>query len=79
MRRELYDALVAVSQSIGSVLGPPVEYLISNFGSLLGSVLELAGALYTALEPVLTGHKPTILGDSCDSGRTTGGTPDIPD
>ena len=36
-------------------MGPPVEYLISNFGSLLGSVLELAGALYTALQPVLTG------------------------
>ena len=56
--RELYDALVTVSESIRSVVGPPVEYLISNFGSLLGSVLELAGALYTALEPVLTGHKP---------------------
>ena len=59
--RELYDALVAVSQSIGSVLGPPVEYLISNFGSLLGSVLELAGALYTALEPVLKAQA-AILG-----------------
>ena len=59
--RELYDALVAVSQSIRSVVGPPVEYLISNFGSLLGSVLELAGALYTALEPVLKAQA-TILG-----------------
>ena len=39
--RELYDALVTVSQSIRSVVGPPVEYLISNFGSLLGSVLDL--------------------------------------
>ena len=53
--RSLYDALKRVAQSIRSVVGPPVEYLISNFGSLLGSVLELAGALYTALQPVLTG------------------------
>ena len=59
--RELYDALVTVSQSIRSVVGPPVEYLISNFGSLLGSVLELAGALYTALEPVLKAQA-AILG-----------------
>ena len=56
--RELYDALVAVSESIGSVLGPPVEYLISNFGSLLGSVLELAGALYTRRWNRYSRHKP---------------------
>ena len=59
--RELYDALQSVIQSVGSVLAAPVEYLISNFGSLLGSVLELAGALYTALEPVLKAQA-TILG-----------------
>ena len=53
--RSLYDALKRVAQSVGSVVGPPVEYLTSTFGSLLGEVLELAGALYTALQPVLTG------------------------
>ena len=53
--RSLYEALKRVAQSVGSVVGPPVEYLTSTFGSLLGEVLELAGALYTALQPVLTG------------------------
>ena len=58
--RELYDALQSVIQSVGSVLAAPLEYLISNFGSLLGSVLELAAALYTALEPVLKAQAVVI-------------------
>ena len=39
--RELYDALQSVIQSVGSVLAAPLEYLISNFGSLLGRFSNL--------------------------------------
>ena len=51
----LYDGLQNVAGSIGDVFSPSVQELASELAGLLGSVLELVGALYNALEPILRG------------------------
>ena len=51
--QSLYNSLKLVGETIIGVVGPPIGELADAFGGLLGEVLELAGALLTALEPVL--------------------------
>ena len=51
----LWDGLQNVYEGIESALGPSVREFASQLAGLLGEVLSLAGALYTALEPVLRG------------------------
>ena len=59
--QSLLDALENVSASIGNAVGPSVRELASELASLLGEVLELAGALYNSLEPVFKGMY-TVIG-----------------
>ena len=64
----LFEALQRVGTTIANTLGPPLAFLGENLGSLLGEVLELAAALYTALEPAfrvihtITGVVVTAVG-----------------
>ena len=51
----LYDGLQNVTESVGGVFSPSVRELASQLAGLLGAVLELTGALYNALEPILKG------------------------
>ena len=53
--QHLYESLKRVGEGILRGLGPSVSELVKQLGGLLGQVLELAGALLTALEPILTG------------------------
>lgn len=53
--QHLYESLKRVGEGILRGLGPSVSELVKQLGGLLGQVLELGGALLTALEPILTG------------------------
>ena len=53
--QRLYESLKRVGEGILRGLGPSVSELVKQLGGLLGQVLELGGALLTALEPILTG------------------------
>ena len=43
----LFEALQNVGESIGGVVSPPVRELVIQLAGLIGSILELAGAIYT--------------------------------
>ena len=49
--RELYDGLLNVAESIGRSVGPEVNELLPALATLLGGILELAGAIANALAP----------------------------
>ena len=48
----LWDALQNVAEGIGDMVSPPVRELVTELAGLIGSILELTGALYNGLAPV---------------------------
>ena len=48
----LWEALQNVTDGIGGAMSPSVRELATQLAGLIGSVLELVGALYNGLEPV---------------------------
>ena len=49
--QSLFNALVSVGETIARHIGPELEGLLPALGGVLGSVLDLAGALVNALRP----------------------------
>ena len=49
--RELYDGLMNIAEAIQSSVGPELNELLPALATLLGGVLELAGAIANVLEP----------------------------
>ena len=49
--RELYDGLLEISRAIESSVGPEIRELLPALATLLGGVLELAGAIANVLTP----------------------------
>ena len=48
----LWEALQNVADGIGEAMSPSVRELATQLAGLIGSILELTGALYNGLEPV---------------------------
>ena len=49
--QSLYQGFINVAEAIRRGLGPELDLLLPAIGSLLGSILDLAGSLITALAP----------------------------